>query len=492
MSKFNLKTLRNRFNITFSSRIFLGYFIIAGTSAWFLYDNLLDQIKPTMRQSVEYTLVDNANLLAEIFSEDVQNNQISKQKTQAVLNAQNRTLNANIWSKEKTNIKLNFYITDRNGIVIFDSNHQALVGQDYSRWRDVFLTLKGQYGARSTPTNPNDPQSSVMHVAAPIYDKQKNIIGVLTVYTPNLSLQPFLELSKSTTLKQGLGLILITTIIGGLLSFWLSRSISKIVRYAQNVGNSKPSILPKLQGTELNKLADAIEQMRTQLEGKAYVENYVQALTHELKSPIAAIKGSIELMSPDMPSAQHEQFSTTIFNQAKRLEQTIDQMFKLAALENIQKLDKQEFDLKDILKSTTQSKQAHADIKQLHFVLNSNKPEAIISANQDLVLIAINNLLDNALDFAAQNSQIEIDIQVKDKSTNLVIKNLGEPIPDFAKTKLFDRFYSLPRPNNQPKSTGLGLSFVRQIMDLHQGLVLINNLNQDDKSFVLAVLVFPD
>ena len=453
-----------------------------------------------MRQSVEYTLVDNANLLAELFSEDVQNNQISKQKMQAVLNAQNRVLNANIWSKEKTDIKLNFYITDKNGIVIFDSNNQVLLGKDYSQWRDVFLTLKGKYGARSTMSNPEDPLSTVMHVAAPIYakqgknkgDKQKNIIGVLTVYTPNLSLQPFLELSKSTTLKQGLGLILITTIIGGLLSYWLSRSISKIVRYAQNVGNSKPSILPKFQGTELNNLAQAIEQMRIQLEGKNYVENYVQALTHELKSPIAAIRGSIELMSPDMPSEQHIQFSKTITNQTRRLEQTIDQMLKLAALENIHTLETQSIDIIKIIKNTTKEKQAHANIKQLKFLINSNENTVFISVNKDLLLIAINNLIDNALDFAVDKSTITIEVKSKPNSTNIIIKNQGEAIPDFAKDKLFDRFYSLPRPNNQPKSTGLGLSFVRQIMDLHQGLVLINNLNKDETSFVLAVLVFPN
>ena len=180
-----INNLRKRFNITFSSRIFLGYFIITAITTWFLYDNLLDQIKPAMRQSAEYTLVDNANLLAELFSEDVHNNQISKQKIQAVLNAKNRVINANIWSKEKANIKLNFYITDKNGIVIFDSNNQILVGKDYSQWRDVSLTLKGKYGARSTMQNPDNPLSTVMHVAAPIYnsndDNQKNIIEVNVV-----------------------------------------------------------------------------------------------------------------------------------------------------------------------------------------------------------------------------------------------------------------------------------------------------------------------
>ena len=489
-----INNLRKRFNITFSSRIFLGYFIITAITTWFLYDNLLDQIKPAMRQSAEYTLVDNANLLAELFSEDVHNNQISKQKIQAVLNAKNRVINANIWSKEKAKIKLNFYITDKNGIVIFDSNNQILVGKDYSQWRDVSLTLKGKYGARSTMQNPDNPLSTVMHVAAPIYnsndDNQKNIIGVLTVYTPNLSLHPFLELSKSTTLKQGFGLILITTLIGGLLSLWLSGSTKKLVRYAQDVGQGKPTLLPKLQGTEFKKLSQAIEQMRIELEGKAYIENYVQALTHELKSPIAAIKGSAELIKPDMPDTQKTLFIQTIYTQAQRIEDSINQMLKLAALENINTLETQSFNIFELIQDSIQSKKSNAELNQLTFCLTSNDEQATLIANKNLTIIAINNLIDNALDFAYPNSSIKIDIKIKPTSTNIVITNNGNLIPDFAKEKLFDRFYSLPRPKTKLKSTGLGLSFVRQIMELHQGIILLSNLNKNEKTYVIASMIF--
>ncbi len=62
------------------------------------------------------------------------------------------------------------YLTDARGKVVFDSSGQA-TGQDYSRWNDVWLTLRGQYGARSTRSDPHDEASSVMYIAAPVMDK---------------------------------------------------------------------------------------------------------------------------------------------------------------------------------------------------------------------------------------------------------------------------------------------------------------------------------
>ncbi len=77
---------------------------------------------------------------------------------------------------------------------MFDSSGQA-TGQDYSRWNDVWLTLRGQYGARSTRSDPHDETSSVMYIAAPVMDKGR-IIGVLSVGKPNLAMTPVIKRSE--------------------------------------------------------------------------------------------------------------------------------------------------------------------------------------------------------------------------------------------------------------------------------------------------------
>ena len=273
-------------------RIFLVYFLFVGLAGYFLLNTVREQIRPVVRQSSEETLVDTANLLAEILRDDVKAGTLSQSRLPQVLKAYgSRSPGAQIWGLAKNQVSHRIYVTDAKGIVLLDSSGEAL-GKDYSQWNDVLLTLRGQYGARSTRSDPNDESTSVMHVGAPIIDDGK-IIGVVTVAKPNSSLQPYIDRSERRLLTLGLGLIGLGLLIGAALSWWLARSLRRLARYAQAVSEGERAALPHYKGGELAHLAQAVERMRTQLEGKAYVERYVHTLTHELKSPLAAIRGGL-------------------------------------------------------------------------------------------------------------------------------------------------------------------------------------------------------
>lgn len=189
------------------------------------------------------------------------------------------------------------------------------MGQDYSRWNDVYLTLRGQYGARSSRESADDPESSVMYVAAPIRDGEK-IIGVVSVSKPNRTLQPYIDRSQRRLAWLGAGLIVLGLLVGAGLSWWLSRSLDRLTRYAQAVSEGRRAELPRYRGGEMAQLAGAVERMRVQLEGKDYVERYVHTLTHELKSPLAAIRGAAELLEGEMPAEQRARFVGNIAGKA--------------------------------------------------------------------------------------------------------------------------------------------------------------------------------
>src|SRR3546814_1516737 len=95
------------------------------------------------------------------------------------------------------------YDTCARVTVVFDSTGRD-VGRDDSRWNDGYLTRRGQYGARSTRSDPDDENSTVMHVAAPIRDAGGRIAGVLTVSKPNQAIAPFIERSQQAVLRWGL------------------------------------------------------------------------------------------------------------------------------------------------------------------------------------------------------------------------------------------------------------------------------------------------
>ena len=80
-----------------------------------------------------------------------------------------RRFKADIYGVEKTRVELRATVMDRWGKVVFDSRGAEL-GADHSRWHDVFLALRGEYGARTTADIDGDPRTSVMYVAVPIHD----------------------------------------------------------------------------------------------------------------------------------------------------------------------------------------------------------------------------------------------------------------------------------------------------------------------------------
>ena len=103
---------------------------------------------------------------------------------------------------------------------------------------------------------------------------------------------------------------------------------------------------------------------------------------------------------------------------------------------------------------------------------------------------AINNLLDNALDFTPQAGVINLGTEIEGEYLVVAITNQGEALPDFAFARLTERFFSLPRPATGKKSTGLGLIFVQEVMDLHGGVLRLRNVEQGVEAS-LKILAIP-
>ena len=457
-------------------RIFLVYFLFVGLAGYFVLSTVMDEIRPGVRQSTEETLVDTANLLAEILRDPVGDGTLGQSNLPELLKAYGkRQPGAEIWGVRKTEVNHRIYVTDGTGRVLLDSSGLA-VGQDYSGWNDVLLTLRGQYGARSTREDPSDPDSSVMYVAAPIRDNGQ-IIGVVSVAKPNRSLQPYIYRSQMRLAWLGAGLIVLGLLIGGLLSWWLSGSLRRLTRYAQAVSEGQRAELPTLRGGELAQLARAVERMRTELEGKAYVERYVHTLTHELKSPLAAIRGAAELLEGEMPPAQRQRFVANISGESARLQQLIERLLYLAQVEQRQGLEERvPVPLAPMVEDLLQAQAARIEAAGLR-IENAVNIGLEASGERFLLRQALANLLDNALDFTPAGGLIRIAASRDGHELDLRLYNQGEAIPDYALPRLTERFYSLPRPGSGRKSTGLGLNFVQEVAQLHGGSLQVCNLD---------------
>lgn len=459
--------------MSLSLRIFLTYFFIVGVTIFLLVNVIVPELKPGVRQSTEEALVEMANVLAELATSDFVAGRINEHNFAAsVERFIQRAYDAKIHSVDVPTSSVRIYITDKQGIVRYDSQKLAL-GEDYSQWNDVYLTLRGRYGARSTRTDANDEFSAVMHVAAPL--KYKNeIVGVLTVAKPNRSVQPFINSAKEKIQIRGISLVALSLLAAIVFSYWLTRSIRKLVSYSDDIARGERTTVPELSETELAKLASAIDNMRRQLEGKDYVEKYVHALTHELKSPITAIKGASEIINPQMPEQDISHFMENIQFEVGRIDEMINRLLALVTVESRDSLEKVEsVDLVEIIKNVIDSKQALLVSKQLK-IETAIPGSASVDGDRFLLTQLVDNVLQNAIDFSFDGGLIKVEVKLKE-NLELNISDQGAGIPDYAMDKIFGRFYSLARPVSNKKSSGLGLCFVKQIVDLHNGDVTVHN-----------------
>lgn len=461
----------------FSLRIFFGYFLLVSLLAAYVLSLVKDEIKPAVRQSSEEVLVDTANLLAELIQPDFVAGRLDDGRfARAMQHFAARNPQAKVWGVDRDKTFLRVYVTDAKGIVKLDSSGLS-IGQDYSQWRDVALTLRGEYGARSTLADAKDPLSTIMYVAAPIKDGDK-IIGVLTVARPNWAMQPFIERAEGKLWRAGIVLLIVGLGIGALFSWWLSHGITRLTRFAQDVSAGQAAPVPRFAANrELTSLATALGTMRDQLDGKTYIENYVHELTHELKSPLAGIRASAEILHDELSMADKARFLQHIDTEVARMQHIVDYLLQLASLEARNELQApQVIALHELIEQQIDALRSQAGERMIEF---DAVETTYVLGEAFLLGQALRNVLQNAIDFTAHNGAIRIQAGHASDCIGLEINiyNDGEAIPDYALTRLFDRFYSLPRANGQ-KSTGLGLVLTKTIIQLHGGQIQIANAEQ--------------
>ena len=472
--------------VSLTLRIFIVYAVFVGLGGWFVLRTVLAEIKPAVRQSTEETLGDTANLLAEIVAPEVKAGTLAQSDLGRVLSAYGqRDPHARIWGFDKDSVNHRVYVTDARGIVLLDTTGKAL-GQDYSRWNDVYLTLRGRYGARSTKDDPGDDYSSVMHVAAPVRDGER-IIGVVTVAKPNRTLQPYIDAARGHLLLLGGVLVVAGLALGAALSWWLSLAIRRLTHYARAVSSGARSEAPQLPGGELAELAGALGSMRAQLDGKAYVERFVQTLTHELKGPLTGIHGAAEVLRGDLGPAERNRFLDHIATETARLQHMSERLLTLALVEQRQRLEeRQPVRIAPLVEECFESFMPRA--RRAGINLHNEVTESVqVEGERFLLRQALANLIDNAVDFTPPGGRVRVAAAAKRAALVVTVANDGDPIPDFALPRLTERVYSLPRPATGRKSTGLGLNFVAEAAELHGGSVDVVNV----PGGVEARLAFP-
>ncbi len=473
-----------------ATRISLGIFVIICGGIYYLVDWMISDIRPRYLESLEEPMVDFAHLLAAQIEQDIEG-ELPDLSSLALAfdSAYTRRFSAQIYQLHKSSVTLRAYVTDERGIVVFDSEGRD-VGRDYSQWRDVHLTLRGGYGARSTRTDEADPATSTLYVAAPIVNRVGRIIGVVSIAKPTSTIMLFVSTARAKVITVGVVCGITILALSILMLLWVTKPIATLTEYARQVRDNRKVSLPPLgRASDITALGSAFEEMRDTLEGKNYIESYVQTLTHEIKSPLSSIKGATELLAEEMPADRRARFLATIQKESTRIEHLVERLLQLSALEARKGLTKVEriklASLVDDVLDSLSASLLHKGIK-VHRDLSA-APDCIVSGDRFLLFTACINLLQNAIDFTTERGLIHVSINCPAKHAELRVRNSGGHIPDYALDKIFDRFYSLPRPQSERRGTGLGLPFVKEVALLHEGRIEVRNAGNDEVEAILSL-----
>ena len=281
----------------------------------------------------------------------------------------------------------------------------------------------------------------------------------------------------------------------------VTKGLTEIVRASEEIrsGNYDREIVVKEQNeigdlaSTLNlmssKLKEDIQQLRQMQDVR---KDFVANASHELKTPITSIRGYLETL---LDGAYHDEevskkFLERTMSNVVRLESIVNDMLDLSMLESRDHgLSLRYFDIGTMLKSLTSDYQEAARQKGLDLKLTSSiPPEFTLMADPYQVEKALFNLIDNAVKYTESGS-VTVSASLVEQSLHIVVADTGNGIPPEDQNRIFERFYRVDKGRSrQLGGSGLGLSIVKHVMEIHQGEVRLQSEIGKGSRFTL---IFP-
>jgi two-component system, OmpR family, sensor histidine kinase CreC len=173
--------------------------------------------------------------------------------------------------------------------------------------------------------------------------------------------------------------------------------------------------------------------------------------------------------------AQRRRFLANIRDQEARMRKVAERMLNLARVEQQEVLQESvPVDLVRLARECVESLSVAARARALTVEL-AGADSLTVNGEPFLLRQAVGNLLENAIAFSPVGARIDLTLEAAPERATVRVRDRGPGVPDYAQARVFERFFSLPRPDGAGKSTGLGLSLVREVAALHGGEARLSN-----------------
>ncbi len=369
-------------------------------------------------------------------------------------------------------------ILDANGVVVAGSSE---LNESLAHVQEVKNALKGQFTSVIRQRISDEPPPSIaslsrgtgirVFTAFPIIDQGK-VYGVVYLSRTPKNILKHLYSIKEKVVLLGLVLLGLTSLIVMFISSRLSRPIRELIDQTQKVTRGEAETIEVLKhpGTrELSMLSDSFAEMSQTLhERSQYIQQFAAHVSHEFKTPLTSMQGSLELLEEhidDMPVKQRQRFIDNLQEDTERLKNLVSRLLEQARADSLSTSIESTNLLKtlNIIKSRYKDSQLVLDYSESEIDIDVSIPNSALES-------ILANLFDNSLQHGATN--ISINTKQENGRLEISVHDNGSGISDANQNKIFTPFFTTRRDSG---GTGLGLGIIESILKASNGS--INNIS---------------
>ena len=324
-------------------------------------------------------------------------------------------------------------------------------------------------------------------------------VGYILVSEQSNEILVAVDERKDFITRTVLAVALVIFIFSVFLNKYILKPISFLVKYTESIKtkSSQPVNIDNffIRKDEVGKLTQSIHEMTLDLQKRTNrAETFSTDLAHEIRNPLASLKGASELLDKTIEQKDHEKLLNIINHDVERIERLITdytQMLKDEASLSREKMLKVDLNLiiKNVVEDFKQGLESLNKKIDIKIVNKKDKQEPFyVLGIENRIEQVIANLLDNAISFSQSDSKILVEINELKDDFLITFKDEGLGFNEKNIENIFKRFYS-NRPKNFGEHSGLGLNIVKNIIELHKGK--IKALNRTDVSGAHIEVILP-
>ena len=323
-------------------------------------------------------------------------------------------------------------------------------------------------------------------------------IGYLAISENASEIRAAINERKTFIIRTAFFVVIVILIFSVVLNKYFLKPIKNLVSYTKIIkekSKQKSNIeILKKRNDEIGALSRSLDDMTNDLYKRINTaENFSTDLVHEIRNPLASLKSASEIISETEDKDKREKLIKILSQDVERIERLItdySQMLKDEVALSTEKMNK--IDLKSIVQSVIDDfNNIYIEKRgiEIHLKIDGSVKDYIILGIENRIEQILANLLDNAISFSKDNQKVIVEIQ-KDKNGKVIlgVVDQGEGFKEKKLNKIFDRFYS-NRPGKFGEHSGLGLNIVKNLVELHGGMIAASN--NSDKIGAKIEISFP-